>query len=98
QRGWYAGIQLVERRRLLRPELLQHLQRIWRGERRSSADQLVEHGSRREDVRAMVTLTSQLLRRGVAAGANNEPGPLGVYHLGDTQDLHRSASQQHDLA
>jgi hypothetical protein len=92
--GWWA----------FRSQLMEDLHRILAGQRRSKAQQFIEHGSGREDVRSMIGAPLHLLRRDVAQRPHDQAGareaPFGGGEAGDAEveDLHLSGAQQENVA
>ncbi len=97
------GVDLGQRGRVLRPELLERLHRIIGIEGRPIGQELVEDRSCRELVRALVHAAPRLLGRHVAEGAHDQAGSrepgVGGGDAGDAEveDLHLPVAQDEDV-
>lgn len=83
----YGRRDLAERRRILRPELLEKLQGVLAGERRPQAQKLVEDRADREDVGPVVGPTLDLFRGDVPERPHDQPRPReAAVGRGDLRD------------
>ena len=96
-------VHLGERRRIVRAEVLEDLDRVVAREGRPVRQELVEDRADREDVRVMATLPTRPLGRHVLQRAHDEPRArepgLGRRDVGDAEveDLHLPVPEHEDV-